>query len=186
MLRKRIVLAPFFMVVVLITLLYIHPPETVSAATGVTADIDEATGKLTFTLTATPASSSTNPHWQTIGFYITKNTTGHNGKSDAKSSDCIFFDRMPAGCKKDETKKDGLVYTTFTIPKKYVLEMCKKAKVNYESLQKTGGKVYLQGVLQGYKPSNKRALTERCYTLSQMKKTRYGRTVNGHYWSGIS
>lgn len=174
MLRKRIVLAPFFMVVVLITLLYIHPPEMVSAATGVTADIDEATGTLTFTLTATPASSSTNPHWQTIGFYITNNTTGHNGKSDAKSSDCIFFDRMPAGCKKDETKKDGLVYTTFKIPKKYVLEMCDKAKVNYKSLQKTGGKVYLQGVLQGYKPSNKRALTERCYSLSQMKGTRRG------------
>lgn len=185
MLRKRIVLAPFFMVVVLITLLYIHPPETVSAATGVQATIKKATGDLEFTLTATPASSSTNPHWQTIGFYITKNTTGHNGKSDTKSSDCIFFDRMPAGCKKDETKKDGLVYTKFTIPKKYVLEMCDKAKVDYESLQKTGGKVYLQGVLQGYKPSNKRALTERCYTLSQMKKTRYGRTVNGHYWSGI-
>ena len=41
-------------------------------------------------------------------------------------------------------------------------------------LQKTGGKVYLQGVLQGYKPSNKRALTERCYSLSQMKVTRRG------------
>ena len=81
---------------------------------------------------------------------------------------------MPAGCKKDETKKDGLVYTTFTIPKKYVLEMCDKAKVDYKSLQKTGGKVYLQGVLQGYKPSNKRALTERCYSLSQMKGTRRG------------
>ena len=174
MLRKRIVLAPFFMVVVLITLLYIHPPETVSAAIGVTADIDEGTGKHTFTLTATPASSSTNPHWQTIGFYITKNTTGHNGKSDAKYSDCIFFDRMPAGCKKDDRLQDGRVYTTFKIPKKYVLEMCKKAKVNYESLKKTGGKVYLQGVLQGYKPSNKRALTERCYSLSQMKGTRRG------------
>ena len=170
------------MVVVLITLLYIHPPEKVFAATNVQAKIKEATGDLEFTLTAVPASSSKNPHWQTIGFYITKNTTDHNGKSDAKYSDCIFFDRMPAGCKKDETKKDGLVYTKFTIPKKYVLEMCDKAKVNYKSLQKTGGKVYLQG----YKPSNKRALTERCYTLSQMKKTRYGRTVNGHYWSGIS
>lgn len=174
MLRKRIVLAPFFMVVVLITLLYIHPPEKVFAATGVKAEISKTTGDLTFTLTATPASSSTNPHWQTIGFYITKNTTGHNGKSDAKSSDCIFFDRMPTGCKRDERLQDGLVHTKFTIPKKYVLEMCKKAKVNYESLQKTGGKVYLQGVLQGYKPSNKRALTERCYSLSQMKGTRRG------------
>ena len=174
MLRKRIVLAPFFMVVVLIALLYIHPPEKVFAATGVKAEISRSTGDLTFTLTAAPASSSTNPHWQTIGFYITNNTTGHNGKSDTKSSDCIFFDHMPAGCKNDETKKDGLVYTTFKIPKKYVLEMCKKAKVNYESLQKTGGKVYLQGVLQGYKPSNKRALTERCYSLSQMKGTRRG------------
>lgn len=181
MLRKRIVLAPFFMVVVLITLLYIHPPKKVFAATNVQAKIKEATGDLEFTLTAAPASSSTNPHWQTIGFYITNNTTGHNGKSDAKYSDCIFFDRMPAGCKKDEHMQDGLVYTTFKIPKKYVLEMCKKAKVNYKSLQKAGGKVYLQG----YKPSNKRALTERCYTLSQMKKTRYGRTVNGHYWSEL-
>lgn len=174
MLRKRIVLAPFFMVVILITLLYIHPPEKAFAATGVQARINETTGDLTFELTATPASSSTNPHWQTIGFYITKNTTGHNGKSDTKSSECIFFNNMPTGCKKDERLQDGLVHTRFTIPKKYVLEMCKKAKVNYESLQKTGGKVYLQGVLQGYKPSNKRALTERCYSLSQMKGTRRG------------
>lgn len=183
--KRQIILAPLFLVVVLLTLLYIHPPETVSAASGLQAKIDDKTGDLTFTLTAAPASSSTNPHWKTVGFYITKNTTGHNGKESAKASDCIFFSNMPKGCKVDETKKDGLVYTSFTIPKKYVLELCKKAGVSYESLTATGDKVYLQGVLQGYKPSTGKALTERCYTLSQMKKTRYGRTINGHYWSGI-
>lgn len=168
--KRRIILAPLFMVVVLLTLLYIHPPEIVSASSGVKAVIKEATGDLEFTLTAAPASSSTNPHWKTVGFYITRKSTGHNGIEDTKSSYCIFFDNMPKGCKKDEHLQDGLVYTTFTIPKKYVLEMCDKAKVDYESLQKTGGKVYLQG----YKPSNKRTLTERCYTLSQMKGTRRG------------
>lgn len=67
--KRRIILAPLFMVVVLITLLYIHPPETVSAAaSGVEAKIIKNTGDLKFTLTAAPASSSTNPHWKTVGF----------------------------------------------------------------------------------------------------------------------
>lgn len=168
--KRQIILAPLFMVVVLITLLYIHPPETVSAAASVIADINKVSGDLTFTLTAAPASSSTNPHWKTVGFYITRKPTGHNGIKDTKSSYCIFFDNMPKGCKIDKHLRDGLVYTTFTIPKKYVLELCDKSGVSYESLTATGGKVYLQG----YKPSNKRALTERCYTLSQMKGTRRG------------
>lgn len=66
--KKRIILAPLFMVVVLIALLYIHPPEKVFATTGVKAVIKEETGDLEFTLTAAPASSSTNPHWKTVGF----------------------------------------------------------------------------------------------------------------------
>lgn len=66
--KRQIILAPLFMVVVLITLLYIHPPETVSAAASVIADINKVSGDLTFTLTAAPASSSTNPHWKTVGF----------------------------------------------------------------------------------------------------------------------
>lgn len=66
--KRRIILAPLFMVVVLLTLLYIHPPEIVSASSGVKAVIKEATGDLEFTLTAAPASSSTNPHWKTVGF----------------------------------------------------------------------------------------------------------------------
>lgn len=183
--KKRIILAPFLLIVVLITSLYIHPPEKVLAANGVEAEINKTTGDLTFELTAAPASSSTTPHWKTVGFYITKEPTGKNGKKDAKASDCIFFDSMPKGCKKDQTKKDGLIYTSFTIPYKYVKQLCDKAGVDYKSLQKTGDKLYLQGVLQGYKPSTGKALTERCYTYSQMKKTRYGRTINGHYWSGI-
>lgn len=172
--KRQTILAPLFMVVVLITLLYIHPPEKVFAATGVKAEISRTTGDLKFTLTAAPASSSTNPHWKTVGFYITRKSTGHNGIEDTKSSHCIFFDNMPKGCKVDRHLKDGLVYTSFTIPKKYVLELCDKSGVSYESLTATGGKVYLQGVLQGYKPSTGRALTERCYTLSQMKGTRRG------------
>ena len=183
--KKRIILAPFLLIVVLITSLYIHPPEKVLAANGVEAEINKTTGDLTFELTAAPASSSTTPHWKTVGFYITKEPTGKNGKKDAKASDCIFFDSMPKGCKKDQTKKDGLIYTSFTIPYKYVKQLWDKAGVDYKSLQKTGDKLYLQGVLQGYKPSTGKNLTERCYTYSQMRKTRYGRTVNGHYWSGI-
>lgn len=183
--KKRIILAPFLLMVVLITSLYIHPPENVLAANGVEAKVNETTGELKFTLTAAPASSSTTPHWKTVGFYITKEPTGKNGREDAKASDCIFFDSMPKGCKMDQTKKDGLIYTTFTIPYKYVKQLWDKAGVDYKSLQKTGDKLYLQGVLQGYKPSTGKNLTERCYTYSQMRKTRYGRTVNGHYWSGI-
>lgn len=174
--KKRIILAPFLLMVVLITSLYIHPPESVLAANGVEVRIIESTGDLQFTLTAAAATSSSDkPHWKTVGFYITKEPTEQNGKAGTKSSACIFFDDMPKGCKTDTTKKDGLVYTKFTIPKKEFLKLCDKAGVDYDSLKKTGGKVYLQGVLQGYKPSTGKALTERCYTYSQMKKTRYGR-----------
>ena len=149
MAKKRFILVPFLLIIILMASLYIHPPENVSAASNVRAEIDRKTGDLTFELTAKQAANSKNPHWKTVGFYITNKTTGHNGIEDTKSSYCIFFDNMPKGCKTDEVKHSGLVYTTFKIPKKYVLEMCDKAKVDYESLQKTGGKVYLQGVLQG-------------------------------------
>lgn len=186
MTRRRIFFIPLFAVVLLFTLLFIRPPENVSAASAVTAKIDEKTGDLSFTLTAKKASSSSTPHWKTVGFYVTKKATEHNGSASAKASDCIFFDMMPKGCKTDTVYRDSLVYTKFTIPKKYVLEMCEKAKVDHKSLEESGGKIFLQGVLQGYKPSTGKALTERCYTLSQMQRTRYGHTVNGHYWSGIA
>lgn len=183
--KKRIILAPLMFVIVLIASLYIHPPETVSAANNAVQAITKADGTLVFTLTAAPASSSKVPHWQTVGFYVTKKSTGQNGDSSVSASRCIFFNDLPKGCKVDKQKKNGRIYTTFTIPKDEFLKLCDKAKVDYDSLTKSGGKVYLQGVLQGYKPSTGKALTERCYTYSQMKKTRYGRTINGHYWSGI-
>lgn len=172
--KKRIILAPLMFAIVLIASLYIHPPETVSATSGISATVDKVSGDLTFTLTAAPASSSKIPHWKTVGFYVTKKSTGRNGDSSVSASRCIFFNNLPKGCKIDETKGNGRIKTKFTIPKDEFLKLCDKAKVDYDSLTKSGGKVYLQGVLQGYKPSNKRALTERCYSLSQMKGTRRG------------
>lgn len=66
--------------------------------------------------------------------------------------------------------------------------MCDKAGVNLKTLQKNGGKVYIQGVLQGYrigKGGSKRNVTERCYTYKQMSNTRNTRRVNGSTWYGI-
>lgn len=66
--------------------------------------------------------------------------------------------------------------------------MCDKAGVNLKTLQKNGGKVYIQGVLQGYsigKGGSKRNVTERCYTYRQMSNTRNTRRVNGSTWYGI-
>ena len=66
--------------------------------------------------------------------------------------------------------------------------MCDKAGVNLKTLQKNGGKVYIQGVLQGYsirKGGSKRNVTERCYTYKQMANTRNTRRVNGSTWYGI-
>lgn len=43
-----------------------------------------------------------------------------------------------------------MVTTSFTISKEVFNSMCDKAGVNLKTLQKNGGKVYIQGVLQGY------------------------------------
>lgn len=182
-LKQKIVLPIMFMIG-LFAFLYLHPPETIHAATNVQATI-KSNGDLRFTLTAKKASSSQIPHWQTIGFYVTAKTTGKNGKEGTKSSDCQFFNDMPKSWKSERIYKDGTVHTTFTIPKDNFLAMCDKAGVNYDTLTATGGKVYLQGVLQGYKPSTGKNLTERCYTLAQMKNTRYNHRVNGTVFAGI-
>ena len=144
-------------------------------------------GDLTFTLYAHAASSGT--RWKTVGLYVTSDPTGRNGKESTKAKDCVFFDKLPKGCsKKDETDRTGIVTTTFTISKDVFNRMCDKAGVNLKTLQKNGGKVYIQGVLQGYrigKGGSKRNVTERCYTYRQMSNTRNTRRVNGSTWYGI-
>ena len=187
--RKKMLLAPLFFIITLMVLLYVHPPEIAYAESNKVAEVNEKTGELTFTLTAKKAGNGVSTVWRTVGFYVTKDPTGHKGKKDTTSSECVFFSNMPKGSKVDSYTQKGLVYTTFTIPKDKFLEMCDKAGVKYDSLQKSGGKVYLQGVLQGYHVDNKHnkasAITERCYTLPKMQNTRNRRTVNGHTWSGI-
>jgi hypothetical protein len=142
---------------------------------------------LTFTLYAQAASSGT--RWKTVGLYVTSDPTGRNGKESTKAKDCVFFDKLPKGCsKKDETDRTGTVKTTFVISKDVFNRMCDKAGVNLKTLQKNGGKVYIQGVLQGYsirKGGSKRNVTERCYTYKQMANTRNTRKVNGSTWYGI-
>ena len=144
-------------------------------------------GDLTFTLYAQAASSGT--RWKTVGLYVTSDPTGRNGKESTKAKDCVFFDKLPKGCsKKDETDRTGTVKTTFVISKDVFNRMCDKAGVNLKTLQKNGGKVYIQGVLQGYsirKGGSKRNVTERCYTYKQMSNTRNTRRVNGSTWYGI-
>lgn len=100
-----------------------------------------------------------------------------------------FFDKLPKGCSKtDRVSANGVVVTKFIISKDVFNSMCDKAGVNLKTLQKNGGKVYIQGVLQGYKISkggSKRNVTERCYTYKQMSNTRNTRRVNGSTWYGI-
>ena len=144
-------------------------------------------GNLKFSVKAVGASSGT--RWKTVGLYVTSDPTGRNGKESTKAKDCVFFDKLPKGCSKtDHTGSSGIVTTTFTISKDVFNRMCDKAGVNLKTLQKNGGKVYIQGVLQGYKISkggSKRNVTERCYTYKQMANTRNTRRVNGSAWYGI-
>lgn len=160
--------------------------NSISAGSSKTADIDTA-GNLKFSVKAVGASSGT--RWKTVGLYVTSDPTGRNGKEGTKAKDCVFFDKLPKGCsKKDETDRTGIVTTTFTISKDVFNSMCDKAGVNLKTLQKNGGKVYIQGVLQGYsisKGGSKRNVTERCYTYKQMANTRNTRRVNGSTWYGI-
>ena len=160
--------------------------NSISAGSSKTADIDTA-GNLKFSVKAVGASSGT--RWKTVGLYVTSDPTGRNGKEGTKAKDCVFFDKLPKGCsKKDETDRTGMVTTSFTISKEVFNSMCDKAGVNLKTLQKNGGKVYIQGVLQGYsirKGGSKRNVTERCYTYKQMANTRNTRKVNGSTWYGI-
>lgn len=147
----------------------------------------DSNGNLTFSLNAQVASTGT--RWRTVGLYVTSNPTGRNGKESTKAKDCVFFDKLPKGCSKtDRVSANGVVVTKFIISKDVFNSMCDKAGVNLKTLQKNGGKVYIQGVLQGYsirKGGSKRNVTERCYTYRQMANTRNTRKVNGSTWYGI-
>ena len=147
----------------------------------------DSNGNLTFSLNAQVASTGT--RWRTVGLYVTSDPTGRNGKESIKAKDCVFFDKLPKGCSKtDRVSANGVVVTKFIISKDVFNRMCDKAGVNLKTLQKNGGKVYIQGVLQGYKigkGGSKRNVTERCYTYRQMSNTRNTRRVNGSTWYGI-
>ena len=159
--------------------------RSISSESDKVARIDDD-GTLKFVLTAQAASSGT--RWKTVGLYVTSDPTGRNGKESTKAKDCVFFDKLPKGCSKSDRVRGDTVITTFTISKEVFNRMCDKAGVNLKTLQKNGGKVYIQGVLQGYKISkggSKRNVTERCYTYKQMSNTRNTRRVNGSTWYGI-
>ena len=159
--------------------------RSISSESDKVARIDDD-GTLKFVLTAQAASSGT--RWKTVGLYVTSDPTGRNGKESTKAKDCVFFDKLPKGCSKSDRVRGDTVITTFTISKEVFNRMCDKAGVNLKTLQKNGGKVYIQGVLQGYKISkggSKRNVTERCYTYKQMSNTRNTRRVKGSTWYGI-
>lgn len=159
--------------------------RSISSESDKVARIDDD-GTLKFVLTAQAASSGT--RWKTVGLYVTSDPTGRNGKESTKAKDCVFFDKLPKGCSKSDRVRGDTVITTFTISKEVFNRMCDKAGVNLKTLQKNGGKVYIQGVLQGYrigKGGSKRNVTERCYTYRQMSNTRNTRRVNGSTWYGI-
>lgn len=141
-----------FLMLLTFLLIFVEPflgyaaNNSISAGSSKTADIDTA-GNLKFSVKAVGASSGT--RWKTVGLYVTSDPTGRNGKEGTKAKDCVFFDKLPKGCsKKDETDRTGIVTTTFTISKDVFNSMCDKAGVNLKTLQKNGGKVYIQGVLQ--------------------------------------
>ena len=164
---------------------YADVNRSISDVGGKTADVDDA-GNLRFEVRAHAASSGT--RWKTVGLYVTSNPTGRNGKEGTTAKDCVFFDKLPKGCSKSDRTIGNTVITTFNISKDVFNRMCDKAGVNLKTLQKNGGKVYIQGVLQGYsirKGGSKRNVTERCYTYKQMANTRNTRKVNGSTWYGI-
>ena len=80
---------PGFVLLVMAMILF-HPPDKVCASNGVVADVNKATGELTFVLTVKKASSSKTPHWKTIGFYVSKKATGQNGVAGTTASKCVF------------------------------------------------------------------------------------------------
>lgn len=160
--------------------------RSISSESDKIASVDDD-GNLRFKLSAQAASSGT--RWKTVGLYVTSDPTGRNGKESTKAKDCVFFDKLPKGCSKSDKKRGDTVITSFTISKDVFNSMCDKAGVNLKTLQKNGGKVYIQGVLQGYKISkggSKRNVTERCYTYRQMANTRNTRRVNGSTWYGMA
>ena len=164
---------------------YADVNRSISDVGGKTADVDDA-GNLRFEVRAHAASSGT--RWKTVGLYVTSNPTGRNGKEGTTAKDCVFFDKLPKWCSKSDRTIGNTVITTFNISKDVFNRMCDKAGVNLKTLQKNGGKVYIQGVLQGYKISkggSKRNVTERCYTYKQMSNTRNTRRVKGSTWYGI-
>lgn len=124
---------------------------------------DDKTGEdyLTFTLTATTATHSIK--WRSIGFYLTKNTTGREGRPESKASKSYF--PLRDGWKKSHEKGDYTI-STFQISMSTVENCCKAAGIDpYD-----GNDFYMQAVIIGVQGNQ--ILTYPCWTVHDIQSTR--------------
>ena len=96
-------------------------------------------GEIKIILSATAATSGT--YWQTVGFYITTNTTGKCGST--RSSDWRNVLWLTDANVNNKTA-DGIVKSTFTFPWSKVKTILKNAGIS-----DTSNTIYFQGILRG-------------------------------------
>lgn len=124
---------------------------------------DKKTGEeyLIFTLTATKATHAIK--WRSIGFYLTKDTTGREGLPESKARKSYF--ELREGWK-ESTDVGQYVISVFEIPMSVVEKCCEGAGIDpYDETD-----FYMQGVLVGYQ--GEKPLTYPCWTVSDMQSTR--------------
>lgn len=121
-------------------------------------------GEIKIILSATAATSGT--YWQTVGFYITTNTTGKCGSTRSSDWRNVLW---LTDANVDNKTADGIVKSTFTFPWSKVKTILKNAGIS-----DTSTTIYFQGILRGYTYRNGKKvwLTDPCYTLQQMQYTR--------------
>ncbi len=134
---------PVFLFLILICLLFLSNGKTVLA---VEVDEDKKArmekGEVIYTTIDTQATSSI--RWKTEGFTVKREKTNGNPTSKPKG------EFMLSSGEKKNIEIGGKIITTFRFSEEKVRKEFDNAKVNHETLKKTGGYVYLNGIFRVY------------------------------------
>lgn len=135
---------------ILVTIVMLLAPTMSVSAKNTDKDAYMENGKIVYG-PVKDHTATTNISWSTEGFTVKKEACLPNG-DPTKGAKGEFI--LSAG-EKQEIVVGPITYVTFTFSEKKVSEQFKKAQIDAKSLAKTGGFVYLNGIIQVNKNGKK-------------------------------
>lgn len=119
-------------------------------------------GKLIYSTTDTKHTS--NIRWRTVGFVISKKK--YNGYPVVTKSNKIMITQAT---KTSVDMGNGKLKTTFKWSREFVIKAMEKAGITHETLQKEGGRFYLNAIIEVYNGKTGKVIGGRHYNIHSIK-----------------